>query len=103
MDNYLSNFDLDYRNNLFYHNRYHYNYNNKNISKPILLLPRDKFSFNNIHMNLGPVRWYSTRTINYSTDTKQKNLFSRLYIGVKKGIFTPTLPNHIIQLNLIKI
>lgn len=30
---------------------------------------------------------------------KNKNIFSRFYIGVKKGLFTPTLPNHIIQLN----
>ena len=28
-----------------------------------------------------------------------KNIFARFFIGVKKGILTPTLPNHIIQLN----
>lgn len=28
-----------------------------------------------------------------------KNIFARFFIGVKKGLFTPTLPNHIIQLN----
>jgi len=28
-----------------------------------------------------------------------KNIISRFFIGVKKGLFTPTLPKHIIQLN----
>lgn len=28
-----------------------------------------------------------------------KKIFSRFFIGLKKGIFTPTLPNHIILLN----
>lgn len=28
-----------------------------------------------------------------------KNIFARFFIGVKKGLFTPTLPNHIILLN----
>ena len=28
-----------------------------------------------------------------------KYIVSRFYIGVKKGLFTPTLPNHILQLN----
>lgn len=32
-------------------------------------------------------------------NNKNKNIFYRFYIGVKKGIFTPTLPNHIIKLN----
>lgn len=29
----------------------------------------------------------------------KKNIIYRFYIGVKKGLFTPTLPNHIILLN----
>lgn len=29
----------------------------------------------------------------------KKNILSRFFIGAKKGIFTPTLPNHIILLN----
>ena len=28
-----------------------------------------------------------------------KNIFTRFFIGAKKGICTPTLPNHIIMLN----
>lgn len=28
-----------------------------------------------------------------------QNILSRFFYGVKKGLFTPTLPNHIIQLN----
>ena len=30
---------------------------------------------------------------------KKKFFFSRFFIGLKKGILTPTLPNHIILLN----
>lgn len=34
---------------------------NKDSKRVILPLERNKFSFNNIHMNLGNVRWYSTQ------------------------------------------
>ena len=54
---FLSALDKDFRENLYYHNWYHCN---NNIVHPYLnRLDRKKFSFNNIHMNLGSVRWYS--------------------------------------------
>ena len=53
----LSILDMDYRKSLYNHNRYHTSggFNSR------LVLPRDKFSFNNIHMNLGDIKWFSTK------------------------------------------
>lgn len=44
--------DRDFRKALYQHNLFH-SWNYKPISK-------DRFSFNNIHMNLGNVRWFSS-------------------------------------------
>lgn len=49
--NKLSCIDIDYRKSLFNHNQYHHQMS----SYPSI--PREKFSFNNIHMNLGDVKW----------------------------------------------
>lgn len=32
-------------------------------------------------------------------NNNKKKLIQRLFLGLKKGLLTPTLPNHIIQLN----
>ncbi len=53
----LTHFDLDFRNSLF--NHYLHHYNKRNTSKYI---PKAKFSFHNIHRNIGSVRWYTTRS-----------------------------------------
>ena len=70
--NYLSILDKHFRDSLYYHNKHHHtefisHYLNKRGVKSdkdlegfVPLLERKKFSFNNIHMNLGYVRWYST-------------------------------------------
>ena len=43
--------DIDFRKSLYKHNQYHFKLNGRpNISK-------DKFSFNNIHMNLSDLTW----------------------------------------------
>ena len=56
--NFISLLDKDFRESLWMHNRFHAN---KNIThKYLTKLDRSKFSFNNIHLNLGNVRWYST-------------------------------------------
>lgn len=57
ISNFLSCLDIDFRNSLYNHNRYHIK--NKNIDKRFEL-NRSKFSFKNIHMNIGNVRWYTT-------------------------------------------
>jgi len=54
MSSFLSCIDDDYRQNL-----YKYQINDNNISIDYKL-PRSKFSFKNIHMNLGNVKYYST-------------------------------------------
>lgn len=50
----LSMLDLDFRNTIYYHYRYHKIEHYLNVNKP---LERSKFSFKNIHMNLGSVRY----------------------------------------------
>lgn len=65
---FLSVLDKDFRENLYYHNWYHCN---NNITHPYLnRLEKKKFSFNNIHMNLGGVRWYSA-----NNSVKEKKLY----------------------------
>lgn len=54
LDSYLSTLDTDLRNTMFYHHRYHYY--NQVFFKNFDLIPRHKFSFNNIHMKMGGVR-----------------------------------------------
>lgn len=50
----LSILDLEYRKSLYNHNN---NYSNSGyVNADILKLSRDKFSFNNVHMNIGGVR-----------------------------------------------
>lgn len=56
MSELLSSIDTDYRNSLYYHNNFHVRFGQVDIK---YALPKSKFSFRNIHMNLGNVRWYS--------------------------------------------
>nr|UED14373.1 hypothetical protein [Ophiocordyceps sp.] len=51
LSNILNRLDKDFRDSMYCHNLHHYE--NKALRK-------DKFSFKNIHINLGYVRWYST-------------------------------------------
>jgi len=59
INNSLSILDMEYRKSLYNHNNYHSKLSEA-YSVPLPKLNRDKFSFNNIHMNLGGVRWSST-------------------------------------------
>ena len=73
---FLSVLDKDFRENLYYHNWYHCN---NNITHPYLnRLDRKKFSFNNIHMNLGSVRWYSANNLNNNTKLYKSSAEDRL-------------------------
>ena len=64
----LSMLDSEYRNNLYLHHKYHVvnSYINTNF-----ILNREKFSFRNIHSNLGGVKWYSTKSKKTITLIKQ--------------------------------
>ena len=53
INNFLSILDMEYRKSLYNHNNYHTLRVNVYIG---LKLSKDKFSFNNIHMNIGGVR-----------------------------------------------
>lgn len=66
--NFLSFLDKHFRDSLYNHNKYHSktsinryirkvgDKSEKDLNKVIFPLSRDKFSFNNIHMNLGGIR-----------------------------------------------
>lgn len=72
MSGLLSSIDSDYRNSLYYHNNYHVRFGQVDTN---YALPKSKFSFRNIHMNLGNVRWYSTKI---TRSTVKKRLIDRL-------------------------
>ena len=78
MSNFLSHLDIDYRNSLYYHNRHHHHKNSLTCS----LIPRNKFSFKNIHVKLGGVRWYSSTKI-LSTNITRQELFQDNYNNLK--------------------
>lgn len=69
MNHALNAFDVSFRNSLYHHHIYH----TRNNKVPTSLSTcRSQLSFNNIHINLGSVRWYGTQNsirnvINYST------------------------------------
>ena len=76
MNAFLNSMDTDYRTSLFNHNNYHVI--NGLVSRKFDL-DKSKFSFRNIHMNIGNVRWYSTKKkSNYTVLSKK--LIDRLEI-----------------------
>lgn len=54
LDNFLSSLDIDFRESLYNHNNYHVD---KGTIRENEWLPKEKFSYRNIHMNIGNVRW----------------------------------------------
>lgn len=72
----LNNFDYDYRRSLLNHNMYHVK---RGVVDNRYLLNKSHFSFKNIHMNIGNVKWYST--------TKNTNLSDKLLKKLNKKSF----------------
>lgn len=62
MSNFICLFDVYFRNSLYHQNKYHIH--NKLIDNS-LLLSKSNFSFNNIHMKFGSVRWCTTINTKY--------------------------------------
>jgi hypothetical protein len=54
----LDSIDIDFRQSLYNHNKFHYK---KGTIDKNSLLTRDKFSYKCVHRVLGNVRWYSTK------------------------------------------
>jgi len=84
---FLSHFDIDYRNSLFYHYRHHIQ---KRPTVCKVEVSRNKFSFKNVHMNLGITRFYSTsskpsilKSVSAPKDVKRQNLFLENYLLIK--------------------
>ena len=63
LSNQINCIDNEFRKALSNHNNYH--------SMDYRALPKDRFSFRNIHMNLGGVRWYSTTRVNNELRNKK--------------------------------
>ena len=59
IQNSLCMLDAEYRKSLYTHHRHHVAIGNVDSS---YRLNKDKFSFKNIHSNLGGVKWYSTKS-----------------------------------------
>lgn len=67
MSHFLMTIDTDYRNSLYNHYMHHMELQPKYLSAYMIngyklpgyeyLLPRSKFSFRNIHINIGSVKW----------------------------------------------
>lgn len=62
--NKISVIDNHFRDSLDRHNKYHYSVGNIGADK---LIPPSRFSYRNIHQNLGNVRYYTTKT-SYTND-----------------------------------
>ncbi len=58
IDSFLLSVDREYRTSLYNHHLHHM----RGYENP-LMLTRDKFSYRNIHMNLGNKKWYSTQIL----------------------------------------
>jgi len=94
--NFLTCIDQDFRRVLYNHNNYHVRVGN--IDKNYILT-RDKFSFKNIHINIGRVHYYSTsvkpvnrdRTSSINT-VKQDKEFLTLSIFKHLRIFLDNNP-----------
>ena len=70
INQFLSILDQDYRNSLYLHNSLHAG-NGNILSRH--KLDRKKFTFNNIHMNLGSVKYYSTKSTYIEKETIPSN------------------------------
>lgn len=73
INNYLSHLDIDFRNTLFYHYRHHYNL--KTVPG-MSIIPKGKFSFRNIHMKLGSVRWFNSMSINNNISINKRSYYT---------------------------
>jgi DNA-directed RNA polymerase len=71
INNFLNCLDTDYRKALYNHNSYHVRTGNIDSK---FLLHRSKFSFRNIHMNIGNVHYYSTNSKSSNINLNNINL-----------------------------
>ena len=93
ISSFLNSFDLDFRNSLYNHNKYHVEKGTISLQSQIA---RSKFSFKNIHMNLGTVRWYSTKTRNLVAISENKTLVNSYKTSCKTNLIVPDYLHEII-------
>ena len=94
INNKLSILDMEYRKNLYNHNNYHVS---TGSVSPRLRLNKEKFSFNNIHMNIGSVRWSTTFSGNRDLPKNRDDLLQTCFQEVdnilkqKSIVYSPIL------------
>ena len=86
--NFLSCLDQDFRRVLYNHNNYHVR--SGNIDRRFLLT-RDKFSFKNIHLNIGRVHYYSTSV----RSVKRETITSVNIVKQNKEFLTSSIFKHL--------
>ena len=78
----IDSIDTDFRKSLNRHNQYHVNVGN--IPKNSLI-GRSKFSYQNIHLNIGNVRWYSNKTFVKPTLKEDFRIFNEIGNFIKSS------------------
>ena len=73
LSNAIQAIDYDFRNSMNRHNQYHVNVGNIPRNS---LIGRSKFSYQNIHLNIGNVRWYSTKKYNQPVMKDYSNVYN---------------------------
>ncbi len=86
--NFLTCLDQDFRRVLYNHNNYHVRLGN--IDRKYSLT-RDKFSFKNIHLNIGRVHYYSTS----AKPVKKKRITSKNTVKQNKEFLTNSIFKHL--------
>lgn len=86
--NFLTCIDQDFRKVLYNHNNYHVS--TGNIDRKYLLT-RDKFSFKNIHLNIGRVYYYSTS----ARSVKRETITSVNIVKQNKEFLTRSIFKHL--------
>ena len=89
IQNSLCMLDAEYRKSLYTHHRHHIGIGNVDSS---YRLNKDKFSFKNIHSNLGGVKWYSTKSKKTITLVNQASASDRNPVYDQLGEYFKNLP-----------
>lgn len=84
----LSRIDKGFRDSMYNHNRIFLEYKCDERDKTLRKIPKSCFSYKNIHMNLGKIRWYShsTKSSLLAHSQKYVKAFSPSYIAIQEII-----------------
>lgn len=79
----LHRIDKSFRTSMYNHNRIFLDENCHNkLKKDSIYIPKSCFSYKNIHMNLGKIRFFSTTNKFYSLQLKSQDNSSLVAVGI---------------------